>query len=51
MAVAEVVTTWSSAGALGQVLAGIPRDPAAIFVYLVLGVSFVLIWRGSRQKR
>jgi hypothetical protein len=34
----------------GRVLAGIPHDPAAIFIYFLLVGSIYLIWRGSRSK-
>lgn len=36
---------------LQRTLEDIPRSPAAIFVYLMLIGSMVLIARGSRQKR
>jgi hypothetical protein len=35
---------------IGRILAGIPHDPAAIFIYVFLGVSLYLIWRGSKSK-
>ncbi len=34
----------------GRSLAGIPHDPAAIFIYVFLAVSIYLIWRGSRTR-
>ncbi len=34
----------------GRSLAGIPHDPAAIFIYIFLAVSIYLIWRGSRTR-
>jgi len=33
-----------------DVVADVPHDPASIFVYVLLIVSGVLIWRGSRKK-
>jgi len=33
-----------------KIAAGIPHDPAAIFIYIFLAVSLYLIWRGSRSK-
>ena len=35
---------------LHRVIENIPRNPAAIFVYLLLAVSIVLIVLGSRKK-
>ena len=32
---------------LGEILRGVPRDPAAIFVYLMFIGSGVVIWKGS----
>ena len=29
---------------------GIPLDPASVFVYFLLFVSGIAIWRGSRKK-
>lgn len=34
---------------LGEILRGVPRDPAAIFVYLMLIGSGIVIWKGSRH--
>lgn len=35
---------------VSKIIAGIPHDPAAIFIYIFLAVSVYLIWRGSRSK-
>lgn len=34
----------------GRMIAGIPHDPPAIFIYVFLGVSIYLIYRGSRTR-
>ncbi len=34
----------------GRMIAGIPHDPPAIFIYVFLAVSIYLIWRGSRTR-
>lgn len=34
----------------GRFVAGIPHDPAAIFIYIFLAISVYLIWRGSRTR-
>ncbi|MBI4539611.1 MAG: hypothetical protein HY704_08925 [Gemmatimonadetes bacterium] len=33
------------------ILARIPHDAAAIFVYVLAAVSIYLIWRGSRTQK
>lgn len=30
--------------------AGIPHDPASLFIYFLLLASGIAIWRGSRKK-
>ena len=35
---------------IGRSLAGIPHDPAAIFIYIFLAISIYLVWRGSRTR-
>ena len=34
----------------GRIIAGIPHDPPAIFIYIFLGVSIYLVYRGSRTR-
>ncbi len=34
----------------GRSLAGIPHDPAAIFIYIFLAISIYLVYRGSRTR-
>ncbi len=34
----------------GRLVAGIPHDAPAIFIYIFLAVSIFLIWRGSRTR-
>jgi hypothetical protein len=44
------ITTLVQQNGAQKILAGIPHDPAAIFIYIFLAVSLYLIWRGSRSK-
>ncbi|MBI4544248.1 MAG: hypothetical protein HY703_03535 [Gemmatimonadetes bacterium] len=34
-----------------SIIAQIPHDPAAFFVYALLAVSLYLLWRGSRHRK
>lgn len=36
--------------ALARIIAGIPHDASAIFIYVFLVVSIYLVWRGSRTR-
>lgn len=40
----------ADASGLEKLLASIPHDAPAIFVYLLTGAALYLIWRGSRKK-
>ncbi len=35
---------------IGGIVADIPHDAPAIFIYIFLAVSIYLIWRGSRTR-
>ncbi|HEX7118375.1 MAG TPA: hypothetical protein VF212_06285 [Longimicrobiales bacterium] len=35
---------------LGEILGGIPHDPAAILLYTLTAISLYLIWRANRQR-
>jgi hypothetical protein len=37
-------------GSIGRILANIPHDAAAFIVYILIGGSLYLVWRGSRPK-
>lgn len=49
--IVAAIQSTSSGLTLAEVLADIPHDPAAITVYLMLGVSIALIMRGGRAKK
>jgi hypothetical protein len=34
----------------GRIIAGIPHDAPAIFIYIFLAVSIYLVYRGSRTR-
>jgi hypothetical protein len=34
----------------GRIIAGIPHDAPAIFIYIFLAISVYLVWRGSRTR-
>lgn len=36
---------------IGEVIADIPHDAAAVFLYLLMAASIILIWRGHRAAR
>lgn len=47
----SIAAVQGSSLTLGRVLADIPHDGPAVILYMMLGVSIYLIWRGSRRKR
>ncbi len=47
--VALALLTEGSSG-IGRIIAGIPHDAPAIFIYIFLAVSVYLVYRGSRTR-
>lgn len=50
-AVLQIAAPQDDGLTFSRLLGNIPTEPAALFVYLLLFVSLVVIYRGSRPKK
>ena len=47
---AALALLFQGGSGFGRIIAGIPHDAPAIFIYIFLAVSVYLVYRGSRTR-